>query len=415
MCLTAGQAAGYRLKCEKRCVLRRWSWRRRKKIASLLSIALLTGFLCSAARPAPVYATPSSTQSEIDEQERQKQELEEQQQQNENELEGLKGVQSDLKENLENLNTQMNQVVDNLNDLEQQIRDKEQEITETQAALAEAKETEEWQYYCMTMRARAMYEYREEDYITALLVEGSFSGMLNAAQYIEKVAASDRKLMDDYRNNRVLIEEQEARLQQEKVDLDALKVAAESEKSKVSGLISKTAGSIDATEEQISEAEKKALEYEEQIRKAEENLDVLYKKLAEEIALSQAAANAAWRDISEVTFADGDRKLLANLIYCEAGNQPYEGQLAVGAVVVNRVLSSKFPDTVVGVIYQNKQFSPVASGRLDLALAADRATARCYQAADEAMSGMTNVGQCLFFRTPIEGLTGITIGGHVFY
>ena len=136
---------------------------------------------------------------------------------------------------------------------------------------------------------------------------------------------------------------------------------------------------------------------------------------SEEIAMSQAAASGTWRDISEVSFAEGDRRLLANLIYCEAGGEPYAGQVAVGSVVINRVLSSKFPDTVVGVIYQSGQFSPVASGRLDIALASDKATESCYRAADEAMAGVTNVGTCVFFRTPIEGLSGINIGGHVFY
>ena len=87
----------------------------------------------------------------------------------------------------------------------------------------------------------------------------------------------------------------------------------------------------------------------------------------------------------------------------------------MGAVVINRVLSSVYPDTVVGVIYQNRQFSPVASGRLALALANDSATESCYRAADEAMSGVTNVGQCVYFRTPIPGLEGTRIGGHIFY
>ncbi len=131
--------------------------------------------------------------------------------------------------------------------------------------------------------------------------------------------------------------------------------------------------------------------------------------------MSKLAAQSKWRDISEVSFEEGDRYLLANLIYCEAGNQPYEGQLAVGAVVINRVLSSVYPDTVVGVIYQNRQFAPVGDGHLALALAEDRATAACYKAADEAMGGHTNVGNCVYFRTPIEGLTGIQIGGHIFY
>ena len=136
------------------------------------------------------------------------------------------------------------------------------------------------------------------------------------------------------------------------------------------------------------------------------------KKLKQE---QELAANGEWRDISEITWAEGDRYLLANLIYCEAGGEPYEGQLAVGAVVVNRMLHSKFPDTLVGVIYQKRQFAPVASGRLELALAVNKATVSCYQAADEAMAGKTNVGTCLFFRTPIPGLTGIQIGGHIFY
>ena len=89
--------------------------------------------------------------------------------------------------------------------------------------------------------------------------------------------------------------------------------------------------------------------------------------------------------------------------------------MAVGAVVMNRVMSSVFPDTVVGVIYQHKQFSPVASGRLALALAENHATDACYRAADAAMAGQTTVGNCLFFRTPIEGLTGTQIAGHIFY
>ena len=161
-----------------------------------------------------------------------------------------------------------------------------------------------------------------------------------------------------------------------------------------------------------------AVDYDKMYREADEKMyedKRMRKKLAEEIAMSQKAANATWRDISDISFEEGDRYLLANLIYCEAGGEPYDGQLAVASVVINRVRSSVYPNTVVGVIYQNKQFSPVASGRLELALATNKATSRCYQAADEAMSGVTNVGNCVYFRTPVEGLTGINIGGHVFY
>lgn len=394
--------------------MKRSIWRRRKGIAMLLAIVFLIGAAANKPTAISVSAAPS-TREQINATEKEKEELENQQKENEDELEGLRDIQSDLKDSMEDLNTQLKNVVKRLEDLEQLISDKEQEILETQAALEEARETEEWQYVCMVMRARAMYEYQGNNYLADLFGEGSLSDTLNAADYIEKVAASDKKLMDEYMTNRTLIEEHEAKLQQEKIELDNLRVEAEAEKSKVSGLISQTANSIVANSEQIADAEQKALAYEAEIKKKEEDLEYLKKKLAEEIALSQAAANASWRDISEVTFDDGDRYLLANLIYCEAGGEPYAGKLAVGAVVINRMLSSKFPDTVVGVIYQSKQFSPVGSGRLQLALAANKATESCYQAADEAMSGVTNVGNCVFFRTPIEGLTGISIGGHIFY
>ena len=222
-------------------------------------------------------------------------------------------------------------------------------------------------------------------------------------------------MLEEYQETVKLIEEEENRLQEERETLEELKAKAEVEKSRVAGLVSSTTNNIAQYSDQISNAEAEALAYEQEIKKKEENIEYLKKKLAEEIAMSQLAANSAKRDISEVTFADGDRYLLANLIYCEAGAEPYEGQVAVGAVVINRVLSSVYPDTIVGVIYQNKQFSPVASGRLALALAEGRATADCYRAADEAMAGVTNVGNCVYFRTPIEGLSGTQIGGHIFY
>ena len=188
------------------------------------------------------------------------------------------------------------------------------------------------------------------------------------------------------------------------------------EQSRVSGLVSQASNSLANTTRQISDAEAAALAYEQQIKEQEENLAALREKLAEEMRMAELAAQSSWRDISEVNFEEGDRYLLANLIYCEAGAEPYVGQVAVGSVVINRVLSSVYPDTVIGVIYQSKQFSPVASGRLALALAEGRATPSCYQAADEVMAGTTVVGNCVYFRTPVDGITPrYRIGGHIFY
>lgn len=379
-----------------------------KKSAVALTIILLVSAI-------PVMSYASNTQQQIDKAQQEKDALEGKLEDTNQDLAGMKDEKNTLRGRLNNLNAQLTEVSDNLADLEEQIKDKEQEITDTQAALEEARATEEWQHDCIIRRMRSMYENNEVDYLGAILSASSMAQLLNMADYMEQIAEYDQRMLKEYEANRQLIEEQELILWQEKEELEGLKVKAEAEKSKVAGLISQTANSISAYEDQISDAEAAALAYEAEIKKTEEDLEYLKKKLAEEIAMSKKAAGSVWRDISEVSFEEGDRYLLANLIYCEAGGESYEGQVAVGAVVVNRVLSSVYPDTVVGVIYQSKQFSPVGSGRLALALAENKATANCYRAAEQAMSGVTNVGNCVYFRTPVDGLSGISIGGHVFY
>lgn len=357
----------------------------------------------------------SNAREELGKAQKEKNDLENKKDQLEDNIDDMKGEQNTLKGELNKLNGQLTQIGNNLVALEGRIDGKELEIEKTQEALRLAKETETQQYEDMVWRVRRMYERNDRgnvnNMVGSLLGSGNFADVLNTADGYERIVSYDQIQLDKFQANRQMIEEHEALLQQEKAELDNLILEAETEKSKVVGLVSATSNSINKYADEISEAEKQALAYEEEIKAKE---DVI-KQLAAELALSEEAANGEWRDISEVEFAEGDRYLLANLIYCEAGGEPYEGQLAVGAVVINRVLSAKFPDSVVGVIYQNRQFAPVASGRLDLALAANKATPSCYRAADEAMAGITNVGNCLFFRTPIEGLEGIRIGGHIFY
>ncbi|MBR4671055.1 MAG: cell wall hydrolase [Butyrivibrio sp.] len=322
---------------------------------------------------------------------------------------------SSLQGQLNTLNNQLTEVSNNLEAIEEQIEDKKTEIDNTLAELDAARETEENQYASMKKRVQFIYEKQNFVLVDMLLGATDFAAFLNQNHYIEELSAYDRKMFLQYIDTRELIEEKEAALEAEHQQLEEYQTQQKAEQSRVSGLVSQTSGSIKQYANDISDAESKAQALEDQIKAQEQDIKNLEAKLAEEMRLSKLAAASTWRDISEVTFAEGDRYLLANLIYCEAGSEPYEGKVAVGAVVINRVLSSVYPDTVVGVIYQNKQFSPAASGRLALALANGKATAACYQAADEAMKGYSNVGNCVYFRTPIPGLSGTNIGGHVFY
>lgn len=87
--------------------------------------------------------------------------------------------------------------------------------------------------------------------------------------------------------------------------------------------------------------------------------------------------------------------LLARVIYGEARGEPYKGQVAIGAVVLNRVRSASFPNTIAGVIYQRGAFDAVSDGQINLS--PDQSAVR---AARDALNGWDPTGGCLFYYNP---------------
>lgn len=386
---------------------------KRVKAKCILSIALSLALLIGDV-PICVNAT-SSTLEQLNQKKKEKKETEGKIDEASDNVDAMNTQKNSLMGELKNLNSQLSEIGTNLDALEDEVIRKEDEIKKTQADLEEAKQTEEEQYRQMKQRLKFIYERGNAAYLDLLVEAGSFAEFLNKSQYIMRLNQYEQKKLEEYKQTKENIIAIEAKLSEEKIELDDLVEQTKEEQSKVSTMVNKTANNVAVYSNQINETLSAIEAYEAELAKQEQDIAALQEQYKKELELSRLAAQSAWRDISEVTFEENDRYLLANLIYCEAGAEPYAGQLAVGAVVINRVLSSRYPNTVVSVIYQNKQFSPVASGRLAYALANNKATAACYQAADEAMNGVTNVGTCVYFRTPIEGLTGIAIGGHIFY
>ena len=136
----------------------------------------------------------------------------------------------------------------------------------------------------------------------------------------------------------------------------------------------------------------------------------------EEIKAREEAEREAKRHVNygEYTTDADTTLLLAALIYCEAGSESYEGQLAVGAVVMNRVRSSAYPDSIHGVIYASGQFTPALNGKVNSVYASGKIKESCIRAAEEALSGVSNVGDLTHFRRN-NGREGLVIGNHVFY
>lgn len=147
----------------------------------------------------------------------------------------------------------------------------------------------------------------------------------------------------------------------------------------------------------------------------EEEKAALAKK-AEEEAAAKAAQTKETTTVqnASVSASYDDVTLLAALIQCEAGNELYEGQLAVGAVVMNRLRSGAYPSSISGVIYQSGQFPPAGQGMV-ASIAANGPKSSCVQAAQQALGGSDNTGGATCFSRASSGRAGVVIGNHVFY
>lgn len=115
--------------------------------------------------------------------------------------------------------------------------------------------------------------------------------------------------------------------------------------------------------------------------------------------------------------SSGDVYLLAKCIHAEGRGEPYKGKVAIGAVILNRVKSSKFPNSISGVIYQNGAFDAVTDGQINLA-----PDEESLKAARDAVNGWDPTNGCIYYYNPNTATNkwirsrpiGVTIGDHVF-
>ena len=161
-----------------------------------------------------------------------------------------------------------------------------------------------------------------------------------------------------------------------------------------------------------------ALEYGESMEKIKAREDA-EKKEKEEAAKAEKKANqkldapTAATNNGAITGDVNDTLLLAALIQCESGYEPYAGQVSVGTVVMNRLRTGRY-GSIYGVIFAKGQFGPAGSGMV-AKVYAQGPKAQCIQAAQEAMSGVSYIGNATHFRNIRSGYSGIVIGNHVFW
>ena len=381
----------------------------RKQLNKLICV-----FIAATLMLPSVTVMATSTSDQIKQVEKEQQSTKDKLGQTQSTLDQLKDSKQAIQKSLNNLNEQLDEKSEEMGNIEDQIAAKEQEINEIEQEYEDAVDQADEQYRFIKARIKTIYESGSNDMYDLIFNSGSMAGFLNKAAYIAKMNDYDEKMMDKLQDLMDEARQKKEMLVAEDQELQKLYEQKEEEMGDLEDLKDSTENSLVSYAGAISEKEKEALAYEAKLVASQSTLASLKTKLKEEEELAKRAEKMEFRDLSEVSVAAGDRDLLAAIIQCEAGGEPYAGKIAVGAVIMNRVRSGAFPNTIAGVVYQPMQFQPVRSGRLAIRLA-EGANETCYKAADEVLAGANNIGKCLFFRTVVPGIKGTIIGHHVFY
>ena len=150
---------------------------------------------------------------------------------------------------------------------------------------------------------------------------------------------------------------------------------------------------------------------EEAVRKEKEKAEAAAKKAEVDAGRTTQTTKT---NTGAVATGVSDQVLLAALIQAEGGNQPYEGQVSIGTVVMNRLKSGRYGSQISSVIYAKGQFGPAGSGQV-AQIAAAGPKASCLQAASDAINGVSYIGGATHFRNVRSGYPGVVIGSHVFW
>ncbi len=404
----------------------------RNVIVCLLAMMLV---LC---QPMNLYAAKAGEKSEAQKQlEQQQQKINEEKEKNKQQQNALEDEKQGAQKEANGLKDEANELGSTYTTLNNQLQNVNDEITETQNAIAttsadieqlqkdldEATAARDAQYEGMKKRIQYMYENGTDSILVSILTSGSVTEFVQRAEYASMIATYDREMVQSYDELQSTIVSKSEELSAKKQQLSAYEDTLSQKQDELDDLVdnagskySAKKGEASAAQMTVDEYNAKIAQYQAQEKALEQQYAAIQVELAKQIAAEQG-------DVIEDTsgaigYSDADLKLMAAIIEAEAGGEPYEGKVAVGTVVMNRVMSSKFPNTLSGVIYQTNQFQPVRNGHLALILERGP-NETCIQAARQVLGGYRS-GNWLFFMTKYwadyYGITGYTmIGNHAFF
>ena len=367
-------------------------------------------------------------QQQKEENQKKQNELQKEKDNAQNVVDGLQQEADELGSTYYSLNSRLQTVNDEIDDTQNAIVTTQQDIEDLEQELADAKEAQQAQYEGMKKRIQYMYENGTDSLLVSILESGSIVEFIQRTEYVAMITSYDRQMVDAYGELQETITAKSEELSTKKMQLSAYRDTLATKQDELDDLVENASDAYSAKNGEVSAAQMSVEEFDAQIaayREQEKALEQKYAEaqieIAKQIAQEQEQSGETTpEDTSGALsgYTEADLKLMAAIIQAEAGGESYAGKLAVGTVVMNRVMSSKFPNTLSGVIYQTNQFQPVRDGHLVLILERGP-NETCINAAREVLNGYRS-GDWLFFMTQKwadhYGITGYTmIGNHAFF
>lgn len=332
----------------------------------------------------------------------------------------------ELKEQqIQKLSQQLKETSAEITLLQTGISEKQESVNQLEEELVEQQQKEQELFNKMKIRIQFMYENGGSSLMVKMLESKSIAAFLNAVEHASTITNYDRQMLKKYelvgnqiqenkdnieKDQKLMVEEQQqCKRKQEEVSI-AVKNAQQQIILSKDEITMLTAKAIEKEKELEAEIGRKQQALWEKIQKEEQ-------QAAEQAIVPPTTTIPPVTPPTTLPFDQSTQDLMAAIIECEAGGEIVEGKIAVGSVILNRMDSDRFPNSIQEVIYQPGQFAPVASGRLELTLLKG-ATESCQQAAREVLSGRRN-NNGLFFKRYRDGdkviINSTIIGNHIFY
>ena len=309
-------------------------------------------------------------------------------------VDDLKEDKAAKESEVKSLQDELNSIMTKLGDLEEDLISKGEEISQAEKDLEAAEEKEQEQYEAMKKRIKFMYETGNPSFLDMICKSENMADFLNRTEFVKNVTEYDRNMLEELKDIRSDIEEKESALNDEQAKLLSMQETLKTKSSELNAKISSTSSDLQASAEALANA-----------------------KAAQDAASSSSGNSDSAKPAPPSNGAStNDLVLFAGILQCEAGTSNYDALLAVATVIMNRVESPNYPNSLYGVIYQRGQFSPTWNGSLSRVLAKGPASL-CYQAAQDALNGsrLASVRNCFFFNATWTGKQGIIVGGNVFW